>query len=79
VAPDQTGEFEVGLANGDIETAGSLWGARHAIARRAAFAKNPLDPFDILPAKIYKKGSGFGGRMYVETIYNVAELSTIEQ
>jgi hypothetical protein len=30
--------FEVKLANGEVETADSLWGARHALARRAAFA-----------------------------------------
>jgi hypothetical protein len=73
---DEVGEYEVQLANGDVETAGSRWGAHHVIARRVAFDKNPLDPYNVLPAKVCKKGSGFGGRMYVETIYNVADLST---
>jgi hypothetical protein len=78
MAADQTDDFEIRLANGDVEHAGSLWGARHVIARRVAFDTNPIDPRNVLPAEIWKKGAGFGGRSYVETIYTAAELSTHE-
>jgi hypothetical protein len=77
-AADQTGDFEVRLANGEVEPAGSLWGARHVIARRVAFDTNPLDPRNVLPAEIWKQGTGFGGRSYVETVYTADELSTNE-
>jgi hypothetical protein len=77
-AADETGEFEIRLANGDVERAASLWGARHMIARRVAFDTNPVDPRNVLPAEIWKKGSGFGGRSYVETIHTAAELSTTD-
>jgi len=36
--------YEIKLANGDVEVADSLWGARHIVARRAAFAPDPLRP-----------------------------------
>jgi hypothetical protein len=71
--------FEVKLANGDVETADSLWGARHVVARRAAFAADPLRPVDVLPAEIWKVGANvFGGRVYVEKIWTAAELSERE-
>jgi len=71
--------FEARLANGEVEHAGSLWGARHAVARRAAFDTDPLRPANVLPAEIWKTGANvFGGRVYVETIASVAELSEIE-
>jgi hypothetical protein len=70
-------QFEVRLANGEVETAESLWGARHIIARRAAFDDDPLNPRNVLPAEISKTGKNlFGGRVFVETISTVAELST---
>lgn len=72
-------QFEVRLANGELETAASLWGARHIIARRAAFDEDPLNPRNVLPAEISKTGKNlFGGRVFVERIYTVAELSTNE-
>ena len=72
-------QFEACLANGEIEVAESLWGARHAIARRVAFAAHPLDPRDVLPAEIWKTGPAlFGGRAFVEKIFTAAELSTNE-
>ena len=71
--------FEARLANGDIEVADSLWGARHHIARRAAFDRDPLNPSNVLPAEIWKTGPTlFGGRALVESIFAVAELSTNE-
>jgi hypothetical protein len=71
--------YEARLANGDIEVAGSLWGARHHIARRAAFDDDPLHPRNILPAEIWKTGSHlFGGKAFVEKIFTVGELSTNE-
>ena len=71
--------FEIRLANGDVETADSLWGARHAVARRAAFDENPLEPRNVLPAEIWKKAPNlFGGGVFVEKILTVAELSTTE-
>ncbi|HWB22737.1 MAG TPA: hypothetical protein VG652_07595 [Gaiellaceae bacterium] len=69
--------YEARLANGDVEVADSLWGARHHIARRAAFDENPLQPRNVLPAEIWKTGSQlFGGRAFVEKIFTVGELST---
>jgi hypothetical protein len=68
--------FEVRFANGDVETADSLWGARHAVARRAAFDTDPTHPVNVLPAEIWKTGANvFRGRVYVETINKVSELS----
>ena len=72
-------QFEARLANGDVEVAETLWGARHAIARRVAFDAHPLDPRDVLPAEIWKTGPTlFGGRAFVEKIFTTAELSTNE-
>lgn len=69
--------FEIRLANGELETAESLWAARHAIARRIAFTRDPTNPREILPAAIWKTGpSLFGGRVFVEEICTAAELST---
>jgi hypothetical protein len=69
--------FEARLANGEIEVADSLWGARHHIARRVAFDDDPLNPSNVLPAEIWKTGSHlFGGRAFVEKIFTAAELST---
>jgi hypothetical protein len=71
--------YEVRLANGDVEIADSLWGAHHAIARRAAFAADPLKPRSVLPARISKLGKQyFGGRVFVEEILSVKDLSTNE-
>ena len=71
--------YEVKLANGETEAADSLWGARHVVARRAAFDANPLRPVNVLPAEIWKVGANvFGGRVFVETIGSVAELSAFE-
>ena len=70
--------FEVRLANGERETADSLWGARHVIARRAAFDRDPLRPVNVLPAEIWKLDPAkFGGRAYVETIGTSAELTEL--
>ena len=71
--------YEVQLANGDREIADSLWAAHHVIARRAAFDADPLRPRNVLPARIYKLGKQyFGGRVFVEEILTVVELSTNE-
>jgi hypothetical protein len=71
--------FEVKLANGETETADSLWGARHVVARRVAFDTDPTRPVNALPAEIWRTGANvFGGRVYVETISTVAELSTFD-
>ena len=68
--------YEVQLANGDRETADSLWAAHHVIARRAAFDDDPLRPRNVLPARIYKLGNQFfGGRVFAEEILSVNELS----
>jgi hypothetical protein len=68
--------YEVRLANGETEHADSLWGARHVIARRAAFDTDPLRPANVLPARIYKLGRQFfGGRTFAEEIRTVGELS----
>lgn len=68
--------FEVRLANGETETVESLWAARHVIARRVAFAGDPANPREVLPAKIWKHDpSLFGGRVFVEEIRTAAELS----
>jgi hypothetical protein len=70
--------FEVRLANGEKDVADSLWGARHILARRAAFDKDPLRPVNILPAEIWKLDPAkFGGRSYVETINTAAELTAL--
>jgi hypothetical protein len=70
-------KFEARLANGEVEVAESLWGARHAIARRVAFDEDPLNPRNVLPAEIWKTGKNlFGGRVFVEKIFTAAELST---
>jgi hypothetical protein len=75
VVPEEA--FEVKLANGEVEAAESLWGARHVLARRVAFADDPTNPRSVLPAEIWKTGRHlFGGRAYVETIWKVSELST---
>jgi hypothetical protein len=71
--------YEVRLANGETESAESLWGARHVVARRAAFDADPLRPVNVLPAEIWKVGANvFGGRVFVETIRSVGELSAYE-
>jgi hypothetical protein len=76
---DAAVSFEVRLANGEREAADSLWGARHVIARRAAFDEDPLRPVNVLPAEIWKIGANlFGGGVYVETISTAAELSQLE-
>jgi hypothetical protein len=68
--------FQARLANGEVEVAESLWGARHVIARRVAFDADPLNPRNILPAEIWKTGPNlFGGRVFVEKIFTAAELS----
>ena len=70
--------FEVRLANGEKDVADSLWGARHILARRAAFDTDPLRPVNVLPAEIWKLDpSKFGGRVYVETVSAVSELSEL--
>jgi len=75
---DQT-RFEIRLANGEVEVVDSLWAARHVIARRAAFDDDPLDPRNVLPAQISKLDKKFfGGRVFVELISTMAELSTNE-
>ena len=75
---DET-RYEVKLANGEVEIADSLWGARHVLARRAAFDKDPLRPVNVLPGTISKLGKQyFGGRVFVETVSTVAELSPQE-
>jgi len=77
--PGVAESFEVKLANGETESADSLWGARHVVARRAAFDSDPLHPVNVLPAEIWKTGANvFGGRVYVETIRTAAELSAFE-
>jgi hypothetical protein len=71
--------YEARLANGDLEIADSLWGARHHIARRVAFDDDPVNPRNVLPAEIWKTGAHlFGGRAFVEKIFTVGELSTTE-
>jgi len=73
--PDEV-RYEVKLANGDVELADSLWGARHIVARRTAFAPDPLRPTSVLPATISALGKQyFGGRVFVETLSTVAEVS----
>jgi len=69
--------YEVKLANGEVEVADSLWGARHIVARRVSFARDPLRPTDVLPASIFAIGRKyFGGRSFVEELRTVSELST---
>jgi hypothetical protein len=70
--------YEVSLANGETETAESLWGAYHVVARRAAFDADPLHPRNVLPARITRLGKQyFGGRVFVEEIATVGELSAL--
>jgi hypothetical protein len=72
--------YEVRLANGDTEVADSLWGARHAIARRVAFAADPARPGDVLPARIYRLGRQFfGGRTFAEEILTASELAAVSR
>jgi hypothetical protein len=69
-------QYEARLANGESERAESLWGARHVVARRIAFASDPLDPRDVLPAEIWKLDrSVFGGRVFVEQIASPTDLT----
>jgi hypothetical protein len=71
--------YEVKLANGEVEVAESIWGARHIIARRVAFDRDPLNPLNVLPAEIWRTGRHlYGGRVFVERIYATSELSTDE-
>jgi hypothetical protein len=71
--------YEVRLASGRKETADSLWGARHLVARDVAFDNDPTRPVNVLPAEIWKLDpTKFGGRAYVETISTVGELSGLE-
>jgi hypothetical protein len=73
---DDEVRYEVKLANGDVELADSLWGARHIVAQRAAFAPDPLRPTSVLPATISALGRKyFGGRAFVEQLTSVSELS----
>src|SRR5262249_38996875 len=52
------------------------WGARHVIARRVSFARDPLRPTDVLPATIFALGEKyFGGRSFVEELRTASELS----
>jgi hypothetical protein len=70
--------YEVQLANGETELADSLWGARHALARRVAFAADPARPLDVLPARIYRLGRQFfGGRTFAEEILTASELTAV--
>ena len=70
--------YEARLANGERESADSLWGARHVVARRVAFDTNPLDPRNILPAEIWKQSPAvFGGGVFVERIETAAELTAL--
>jgi hypothetical protein len=71
--------YEVRLASGRTEMADSLWGARHVVARGVAFDDDPTRPVNVLPAEIWKLDPArFGGRVYVETISTVGELSRLE-
>ena len=71
--------YEVRLSSGEKELADSLWGARHVVARRAAFDTDPTRPVNVLPAEIWMLDpTKFGGRAYVETINTVTELSRPE-
>ena len=75
---DEDVRYEVKLANGDVEIADSLWGARHLVSQRVAFAPDPTRPSGVLPVTISKLGKQFfGGRVFVETIATAAELSAI--
>jgi hypothetical protein len=70
--------YEVQLASGETEVADSLWGARHVVARRVAFASDPADPAEILPARIYRLGRQyFGGRTFAEEIRTANELTAV--
>lgn len=68
--------FQVRFSDGEVETVDSLWGARHAVARRVAFDTDPLRPRNALPAEIYRLDARvFGGRVFVERIDSAADLS----
>jgi hypothetical protein len=68
--------FEVRLANGEVETADSQWGAHHVVARRLAFDVDPTRPVNVLPAEIWKLDpTRVGGRVYLETIYTASDLT----
>ena len=42
-----------------------------------AFDDDPLNPRNVLPAEIWKRGPKlFGGRAFVETISTIADLTT---
>jgi len=70
--------YEVKLANGEVELADSLWGARHIVQQRVAFAPDPTRPWSVLPVTISKVGKQFfGGRVFVETLSTVSELSAL--
>ena len=70
--------YEARLANGERESADSLWGARHVVARRVAFDANPLDPRNVLPAEIWKTAPAvFGRGVFVERIETAAELTAL--
>jgi hypothetical protein len=72
-------EYEARLANGESERTGSLWGARHIVARRVAFDTDPLNPRNVLPAEIWKLDRAvFGGRVFVEQISSPAELGATD-
>ncbi|HEY4348814.1 MAG TPA: hypothetical protein VGM80_14615 [Gaiellaceae bacterium] len=72
--------FQVCLASGARELGESLWAARHIVARRVAFANDPLSPREVLPAEIWQLDPKvFGGRVYVETIHTASELTAITQ
>ncbi|CAB4686425.1 MAG: hypothetical protein F2663_01865 [Actinobacteria bacterium] len=69
--------FEVRLANGEVELADSQWGAQHVIARRVAFDVDPTRPVNVLRAEIWRLDpTRFGGRVYVETIFTAADLTS---
>jgi hypothetical protein len=69
-------QYEVRFSNGEVEVADSLWAAHHLIARRAAFAEDPLRPRDVFPARISKLGKQFfGGRAFVSELMSVRELT----
>jgi hypothetical protein len=68
--------YEVRFSNDEVEVVDSLWAAHHLIARRAAFADDPLRPRGVFPARISKLGSQFfGGRVFVGEIASARELS----
>jgi hypothetical protein len=69
--------YEVRFDDGEVEVADSLWAAHHLIARRAAFADDPLRPHGVFPVRISKLGKQFfGGRVFVSEVGSAAELSS---